>query len=171
MTHKQIIDAVKKGNVSPVYFLHGEEDYYIDELTRFIEHNILSEDEKAFNLTVLYGKDSDFKNILDAAKRYPMMAEKQVVIVKEAQDLKTIDNLEPYLENPLTTTVLLFAHKHKTLDKRKKFGKTLEKAEKGGKAVIFEAKKHYENEIPDWISNYLRDEGYRIDADSAQMLT
>jgi DNA polymerase-3 subunit delta len=94
MTHKQIIDAVKKGNVSPVYFLHGEEDYYIDELTRFIENNILSEDEKAFNLTVLYGKDSDFKNILDAAKRYPMMAEKQVVIVKEAQDLKTIDNLD-----------------------------------------------------------------------------
>lgn len=171
MNHKQIIDSIKKGNISPVYFFHGEEDFYIEDLTKFIEQSILSEDEKAFNLTVMYGKDSDFKNVLDAAKRYPMMSERQVVIVKEAQDLKTIDNLEPYIENPLKSTVLLFAHKHKTLDKRKKFGKTLEKAEKAGKVVIFEAKKHFENEIPDWIINYLRDEGYRIDAEAAQLLT
>jgi DNA polymerase III subunit delta len=170
MTYKQITEALKKGNIAPVYFLHGEEDYYIDELTKFIENKLLTEDEKAFNFTVLYGKDSDFKNILDAARRYPVMAERQVVIVKEAQDLKTLDNLDAYIENPLDTTVLVLAHKHKTLDKRKKFGKTLEKSEKAGKAVIFESKKLYENELPDWITDYLKEEQIRIEPDAAQMM-
>jgi DNA polymerase-3 subunit delta len=170
MTYKQIIDSLKKGNASPVYFLHGEEDHYIDEVSKYIENNILTEDEKSFNMTIMYGKDSDFKHVLDAARRYPVMASKQVVIIKEAQDLKTIDNLEPYLENPLESTVLVFAHKHKTLDKRKKFGKTLDKAEKAGKAVVFESKKLYENEIPDWIMDYLKDQNVRIDPDAAQLL-
>lgn len=170
MTYKQIIEALKKGNVAPVYFLHGEEDFYIDEVSKYIENKLLTEDEKSFNLTIVYGKDSDFKVILDAARRYPVMASKQVVIVKEAQDLKTIDNLEPYLEKPLDTTVLVFAHKHKTLDKRKKFGKTLEKAEKAGKAVVFESKKLYENEVPDWIMDYLKEQNVRIDPDAAQLL-
>lgn len=170
MTYKQIIDSLKKGNIAPVYFLHGEEDFYIDELTKLIENKLLTEDEKSFNLTILYGKDSDFKNILDAARRYPVMASYQVVIVKEAQDLKTLDNLEPYLENPLNTTVLVLAHKHKSLDKRKKIGKTLEKSNKAGKAVVFESKKLYENELPDWITDYLREEQAGIEPDAAIML-
>lgn len=170
MSYKQISDSIKKGKTVPLYFLHGEEDYYIDELTKLLENCLLTEDEKAFNLTVLYGKDSDFKHVLDAARRFPIMAERQVVILKEAQDFKTIDNLEPYFDNPLDSTVLVLAHKHKTLDKRKKIAKTLEKAEKAGKAVIFESKKLYDNEIPDWITDYLKEEQVGIEPDAAQMI-
>ena len=170
MSYKQISDSIKKGKAAPLYFLHGEEDYYIDELTKLIETKILTEDEKSFNLTILYGKESDFKHVLDAARRFPIMAERQVVIVKEAQELKTIDNLEPYFENPLESTVLVLAHKHKTLDKRKKIGKTLEKSEKAGKAVIFESKKLYDNEIPDWITDYLKEEQVGIEPDAAHMI-
>lgn len=170
MTHKDIIKSIQKGDIAPVYFLHGEEDFYIDEVSKFIENKLLTEDEKAFNLTVLYGKEIDFKTVLDSARRYPVMASRQVVIVKEAQELKTIDNLEPYIENPLDTTVLVFAHKHKTLDKRKKLGKTLEKAVKANKAVVFESKKLYDNELPGWIANYIKEEGYSIDPQAADML-
>ena len=171
MTHKDIIKSIKKGDIAPIYFLHGEEDFYIDEITKCIESEILSEDEKAFNLTVMYGKEADFKAVLDSVRRYPVMASKQVVIVREAQELKTIDNLESYLENPLETSVLVFAHKHKTLDKRKKFGKTLDKAVKAGKAVLFESKKLYDNELPGWISNYIQAAGYSIDPRAAEMLS
>ena len=124
----KIVNDIKCGNIKPIYFLMGEEPYYIDKLSDYIEEKVLSEEEKGFNQTVLYGRDVSIEDIISTAKRYPMMAERQVVIVKEAQDLiRTIDKLESYADNPMATTVLVFCYKYKTLDKRKKVTKLLAK--------------------------------------------
>ena len=144
----------------------GEEPYYIDKLTEFIEDNILTEDEKGFNQMVLYGRETSIDEVVSNAKRFPMMAERQVVIVKEAQELtKTIDKLESYAENPQPSTVLVFAYKYKTLDKRKKVTKVLEKT-----GVVFESKKLYENQVGDWIKRVLSGQGYSIEPKAAAML-
>jgi len=117
----KIVNDIKAGNIKPIYFLMGEEPYYIDKLTEYMEANLLAEEEKGFNQTILYGRDVSIEDIVSTAKRYPMMAERQVVIVREAQELsRTIDKLESYAENPMLTTVLIFAYKYKTLDKRRK---------------------------------------------------
>lgn len=117
----KIVNDIKAGDIKPIYFLMGEEPYYIDKLSEYIEENVLAEEEKGFNQTVLYGRDVSVEDIVATAKRYPMMAERQVVIVKEAQDLsRTIDKIESYVDNPMQTTVLVFCYKYKTLDKRKK---------------------------------------------------
>lgn len=117
----QITKDIKAGNIKPIYFFMGEEPYYIDKLTEFIEDNVLTEDEKGFNQMVLYGRDTSVEEVVSNAKRYPMMAERQVVIVKEAQELsRTIEKLVAYVENPQPTTVLVFAFKYKTLDKEKR---------------------------------------------------
>ena len=148
---KRIVADIKKGNISPIYFLMGEEPYYIDAISDYIENNILSEEEKGFNQMTLYGRDVSVDEILSNAKRYPMMAERQVVIVKEAQDLsRTIDKLEAYAKNPQPTTVLVINYKYKKLDKRKSVYKTIKKA-----GVVFESKKLYDNQIPDWIRRVL----------------
>src|SRR5580765_1462902 len=111
----KIINDIKAGNLKPIYFLMGEESYYIDKITEYLENNLLTEDEKGFNQMVLYGRDTNIDEIVGNAKRYPMMAERQVVIVKEAQELsKTIDRLESYAEHPQPTTVLVLAYKYKT---------------------------------------------------------
>ena len=108
----KIINDLKAGNIKPIYFLMGEEPYYIDKLTEYIENTILSEEEKGFNQTIIYGRDTTIEDIVSNAKRYPMMAERQVVVVREAQELsRTIDKLESYAENPQHTTVLVFAYK------------------------------------------------------------
>lgn len=144
----------------------GEEPYYIDKLAGYIEDNILSEDEKGFNQMVLYGRDVTVEEIVSNAKRYPMMADRQVVIVKEAQELsRTIDKLESYAENPLPTTVLVICYKYKTLDKRKKVTKVLDKA-----GVVFESKKLYENQVGDWLKRVLSGKGYQIEPKAAAML-
>ncbi len=144
----------------------GEEPYYIDKLTEYIENNILTEDEKGFNQMVLYGKDVTIEEVIANAKRYPMMAERQVVIVKEAQELsRTIEKLEGYAENPQPTTVLVFAYKYKTLDKRKKVTKLLDK-----QGMVFESKKMYENQVADWIKRVLSGKGYGIEPKAAAML-
>jgi len=162
----QIIKDIKAGNFKPIYFLMGEEPYYIDKLTEYIEDNVLSEDEKGFNQVVLYGRDTSIEDIVSNAKRYPMMAERQVVIVKEAQELsRTIDKLESYVENPQPTTVLVFAYKYKTLDKRKKVTKVLAKA-----GVVFESKKLYENQVGDWIKRVLAGQKYSIEPKAVAML-
>ena len=164
---KQIIADIKQGKVAPIYFLMGEEPYYIDGISAFIEESILSEEEKSFNQVVLYGRDVSIDDIISNAKRYPMMAERQVVIVKEAQDLsKTIENLLPYTENPQPSTVLVICYKYKKLDARKKLSKTIQK-----NGVLFESKKLYENQIPDWIRRVLAGKGYTITPKAAQMLT
>ena len=163
---RQLVTDIKNGKLSPIYFLMGEESYYIDKISKFIESSILSEEEKGFNQMVLYGRDVSVEDIVGQAKRYPMMAEHQVVIVKEAQDLsRTIEKLVDYVEQPQPTTILVINYKYKTIDKRKKLYKALKK---GG--VIFESKKLYDNQIADWIRRVLSGHNYTISPKAAQML-
>jgi DNA polymerase-3 subunit delta len=162
----KIVNDIKAGNIKPIYFLMGEETYYIDKLSDYMEQNILTEDEKGFNQTVLYGRDVTIEDVIATAKRYPMMSERQVVIVKEAQDLaKTIDKLESYAENPMESTVLVFCYRNKTLDKRKKVTKHLTK-----NGVIYESKKMYENQIGEWIKRVLSGKNYSIEPKANAML-
>ena len=163
---KQLVSDIKKGNIKPIYFLMGEEPYYIDKISDFIEKNILAEEEKGFNQMVLYGRDVSVDDIVSNAKRYPMMAERQVVIVKEAQDLsRSIEKLVPYVENVQPTTVLVINYKYKKLDKRKALYKAINKV-----GVVFESKKLYENQVADWIRRVLTPKGYSISPKAAQML-
>jgi DNA polymerase-3 subunit delta len=162
----KIVNDIKAGNIKPIYFLMGEEPYYIDKLSDYIEEKVLTEEEKGFNQTVLYGRDVSIEDIISTAKRYPMMAERQVVIVKEAQDLiRTIDKLESYAENAMPTTVLVFCYKYKALDKRKKLTKLLAK-----NGVVFESKKLYENQVGDWIKRVLAGKKYGIEPKATAML-
>lgn len=161
-----IIKEIKAGKPAPIYFLYGEEPYYIDAISDYIEQHVLPEEQKEFNQTVLYGRDITINDIISTAKRYPMMAEKQVVIIKEAQDLsRNLEALLPYVENPQPTTVLVICYKYKKLDKRLKLYKSLSK-----NGVLFESKKLYENQIPDWIRRVLATKGYTITPKAAQML-
>lgn len=144
----------------------GEEPYYIDVISSYIEKNVLTEDEKGFNQMVLYGRDVTVEEIISNAKRYPMMAEKQVIIVKEAQDLsRTIENLVSYADNPQPTTILVICYKYKTLDKRKKLAKLIDKT-----GVLFDSKKLYDNQVPAWITRLLASRGHTITPKAAQML-
>ena len=162
----KIVNDIKAGNLKPIYFLMGEEPYYIDKISDYIEQNILSEDEKSFNQTILYGRDVSIDEIVSASKRYPMMSEKQVIIVKEAQDLsKTIEQIDKYAENPMPTTVLVFCYKYKTLDKRKKALKLLAK-----NGLVYESKKLYENQVGQWITRVLSGKGYQIEPKANAML-
>ena len=163
---RNIVSEIKKGNIKPIYFLMGEEPYYIDKISDFIEENILDEAEKGFNQQVMYGRDSSIEDIVSFAKRYPMMAERQVLIVKEAQDLsRSIEKLVSYAENPQPTTVLVLNYKYKKLDKRKKLHKAIAKS-----GLIYESKKLYENQVSDWIRRVLSGKKYQIELKAAQML-
>ncbi|WP_339649788.1 DNA polymerase III subunit delta [uncultured Salegentibacter sp.] len=163
---KEIVNNIQNGSVSPLYFLMGEEPYYIDRISDFIAQNLLAEEEKGFNQIIMYGRDTSVDEIISNAKRYPMMAERQVIIVKEAQDLsRTIENLVAYAENPQPTTTLVFCYKYKSLDKRKKLSKILKK-----NGVLFESKRLYENQVADWIMKTLKARNYTISPKAAQML-
>ena len=163
---KQLVTDIKSGNLKPIYFLMGEEPYYIDKISDFIEDNVLSEDEKGFNQMVLYGRDITVDDIIANAKRFPMMAEHQVVIVKEAQDLsRTIEKLADYAANPQPSTILVVNYKYKKIDKRKALYKAVNKV-----GVVFESKKLYENQVSDWIRRILSGNGYTIAPKAAQML-
>ena len=162
----KIVNDIKAGNIKPIYFLMGEEPYYIDRLSDYIEKNVLTEEEKGFNQTVLYGRDVSVEDIVSAAKRYPMMSERQVIIVKEAQDLaKSIDKFESYATDPMPSTVLVLCYKYKTLDKRKKVTKLFEKS-----GLVFESKKLYENQVGQWITRVLQAKKYSIEPKAAAML-
>ena len=162
----EIVASIKKGNTKPIYFLMGDEPYYIDKISDFIEENVLDETEKGFNQQVMYGRDVAIEDIVGAAKRYPMMAEKQVLIVKEAQDLsRTIEKLVSYAENPQPTTVLVLNYKYKKLDKRKKLYKSIAKH-----GILFESKKLYENQVSDWIRRVLSGKKYQIEPKASLML-
>lgn len=162
----QIVADIQEGKAKPIYFLMGEESYYIDKISEFIEENVLSDEEKGFNQVVLYGRDVSVEDIVANAKKYPMMAEKTVVIVKEAQDLsRTIDKLTDYAQNPLDSTVLVVNYKYKTLDKRKKLYKIINE-----KGELFHSKKLYENQIADWIRKVLNGKNYQMEPKAAQML-
>lgn len=163
---KKIVNDIKQGNIKPIYFLMGEEPYYIDKISEYIDKNVLAEEEKGFNQMVLYGRDVSVEDIVSNAKRFPMMAERQVVIVKEAQELsRTIEKLATYSENPQPSTVLVVCYKYKKIDKRKKLYKVVKK-----NGVIFESKKLYENQVGDWIRRVLAGAKYAIEPKAAQML-
>ena len=163
---KQLIEDIQKKKLKPIYFLMGEEPYYIDRISEFIDQNVLSDDEKGFNQMVIYGRDASIDEIVSNAKRFPMMAEYQVVIVKEAQDLsRTIEQLADYAKNPQPSTILVLNYKYKTIDKRKTLYKTLQKT-----GVVFESKKLYENQVADWIRRVLSPKDYTILPKAAQML-
>lgn len=157
MPVEKIIAQWKKKSFEPIYWLEGEEEYYIDKVIDYAEHNILQEGEAAFNLSIFYGKDANLAEVLNACRRYPMFAERQVVILKEAQQMKDIDKLEAYVENPLISTVFIVAYKDKKLDARKKFTKLLKE-----KAVLITTKKMYENQLPEWTRTLLETKGLTI---------
>lgn len=162
----QIVDEITSGNPKPIYFLMGEEAFYIDKLSDYIENNILTEEEKGFNQMILYGRDVEIEDIIANAKRYPMMSEKQVIIIKEAQDLsRVIEKLSAYAENPQPTTILVICYKYKTLDKRKKLSKLITK-----NGCLFESKKLYDNQVGGWIENELKEKRYKIEPKANQML-
>lgn len=170
MEFDQVLSDLKAQKYKPLYFLTGDEDYFIDKITQFIEDKVLNETDKAFNQTVLYGKDVQSAQILENAKRFPMMAEKQVVIVKEAQHVKDIEKLAEYANNPLETTILAIAYKQKKVDGRTKGGKDfLAAVKKHG--ILFESKALYENQLPVWISNMVKKHGFTISDNSSRMLS
>ena len=155
---KSIITDIKNGNTKPIYFLMGEEPYYIDGISKYIEENVLSRKKKGFNQMVLYGRDVTVEDIISNAKRYPMMAEKQVVIVKEAQDLsRTIENLVSYADNPQPTTILVFCYKYKTLDKRKNLPKLLQK-----QAFFLKVKNYTKTKFQIGLNEFLREKAIQL---------
>lgn len=165
MDAAQIVRQIEQGNYQLIYFLHGTEPYYIDQITEAIEKHVLSDAEKAFNQTIVYGKDVDAKTLIDTAYRYPMMASHQVVILKEAQDMRTLKDIKAYVDKPVNTTILLICHKHKKFSLNSALGKSLKK-----NALVFESKKLYENKVPDWIVKYLRSKKLEIAVPTATMV-
>lgn len=166
MTFEKIFSDLQQRKFSPIYFLMGEEPYYIDKISDYICKYVLTEEEKSFNQTILYGKDADAAMITNTAKRFPMMAEHHVVVVREAQNVKDIENLIYYISQPLQSTILVINYKYKSLDKRKKFAKEIAKH-----AILFESKKLYEHQIPDWIINHLKEKDCEIQPPAALLLT
>jgi DNA polymerase-3 subunit delta len=164
-TYESVFSELKKGVFRPVYYFMGEESYYIDKLTDYIAENALSEEDKGFNQTVFYGLDTIVDTIVNAARSFPMMSERQVIIVKEAQLLKNIENLTPYLKHPQPTTVLVFAHKNGSLDKRKKIAAELERV-----GVVLEFKKVKDEHLPVFVNNYLRGKGLVADTKCVSLL-
>ena len=166
VTYEEIISDLKNRIFKPVYFLAGEEPYYIDLITEYIQNKVLPEAEKAFNQIILYGDDTNIASIIDTARRFPMMASHQVLIIKEAQSLKKLDDLVIYLEKPLLSTILVFSYKYKTIDKRTKLYKTLE-----SHGVYFESARVRDYLIPAWIERYLMAKGIKTDPSASAMLT
>jgi len=165
-SYEQILTDLRKKVYSPVYFLMGEEPYYIDVLSDFIQNNVLAETEKEFDQTILYGKDVDINTVINAAKRYPMMGTHQVLIVKEAQLIKDWDNLVHYLSKPLKSTILVFCYKYGTPDKRKKWVLELNKV-----ATVYDSAKLRDYEVVAWISKYCKSKNVSIDDKAAAMLS
>jgi len=165
MDFAPLLQAIKKKAFAPVYLLHGEESYFIDQLEAAIEANALQEHERAFNQTVVYGKDTEYLQVIDAARRFPMMAERQLVLLREAQEMNSIKQLVKYAENPSPTTVLVISHKHKKLNGNLAITKAIKK-----NGIVFEAKALYENKIPGWISSHLKSKKYSIEPAAANLL-
>ncbi len=167
LTFNQIMTELKKKKFRPIYLLMGEETFFIEKISKFLEENILPENQRSFNQLVLYGKDTDVATVINTARRFPMMAKYLVVFLKEAQNLKNIDKLSVYAEhNPPKSTILIIEHKYKSVDKRKKLIKAIEQA--GG--AVFEAKKLYENQVPKWINEYVQNSGLKIEPQATLLL-
>ena len=165
VSFENILLDLKKKIYSPVYFLYGEESYFIDVISDFIERNVLSELEKEFNQTIIYGKDIDIPTLASYARRFPMMSNYQVIIVKEAQDLNKLEELEPYIINPMESTLLVLCYKYEKIDRRKTLFKSIEK-----KGILFESARLYDNKIPDWIGEYVKKRNYSISTKACFLL-
>ena len=185
MDYTQIMSALKAGKLAPLYLLHGEETYYIDQVADYLENHVLSEAEKGFNFTVRHGRDTikrtgaqggtfneaiDFQVVYNDLSRLPMMAPRQLVILKEGQAFKDLNKLASYVEKPVPTTIFVLCHPGKKLSKATKLGKAFAAQEKAGKAVILDVKKLYDNQVPQWIDGYLRDQRRKIRPDAAQLI-
>ncbi len=157
MSVEKIIADWKKKNFKPLYWLEGEEDFFIDKAVDYAEHHILDESEASFNLSVFYGKDANWADVVNACRRYPMFAERQVVLLKEAQQMRDIEKLESYIESPLASTVFVVSYKEKKLDARKKFTKTVKE-----KGVLVTTKKMYDRELPQWAQELIQSKGLTI---------
>jgi len=166
MDFNSIIQNLKKGIYHPIYLLQGEEPYYIDVISNYVEKNVLTDAERGFNQTIFYGKDADPISIAESSMRFPMMASKQVIIVKEAQSLNKIEMLASYAEKPLVSTVLVLNYKYKKLDSRTKLSKLIKK-----NGVIFTSEKIRDYKLPDWINSYLLSKNFKITPQAAQILT
>jgi DNA polymerase-3 subunit delta len=157
MTTEAILSDWKKQVFKPVYWLEGEEEYYIDKLVDFAEHQILNESDSSFNLTVFYGRDAAWADVINACRRYPMFSERKVVLLKEAQHMRDVEKLEAYIENPLASTVFIVAYKDKKIDGRSKMAKLLKQ-----KAVLVSTKKIYDNQLPEWTQELIGSKGFSI---------
>lgn len=166
MEYKDLVQELKKGHYRNLYFLHGKEPYFIDRLTQYIQEHALPEAAKSFNQTILYGKDTDAETVINTAKRYPMMAERQVVIVKEAQHLKGLDKLRFYIQKPQKSTILVISHKHSNLDKRTKLYKALKEP-----VAEFESKKIPDYKLPEWIRKYVSKRNLTMDSEAAMLMS
>ena len=165
MLAEKIIGEWKRKIFKPVYWLEGEESFFIDQVVAYAEHNILSDSEAGFNLTVFYGKEANWPDVVNACCRYPMFAERQVVLLKEAQHMRDIEKLEPYIENPLTSTVFVVSYKEKKVDGRSKLAKLLKE-----KSVLLSTKKMYDNQLPEWTSELIQTKGYTISQKALYLL-
>jgi DNA polymerase-3 subunit delta len=165
MSVEKIITSWKKKSFKPIYWFEGEEEYYIDILVDYAEHHILSEAESSFNLSVFYGKDADWASVINACRRYPMFAERQVVLLKEAQQMRDIDKLEAYIDNPLSSTVFVVSYKEKKVDGRSRLSKLLKE-----KGEMLTTKKMYDNQLPEWASELVQGKGYEISQKAVTLL-
>lgn len=165
MSVEKIITDWKKGLFQPIYWLEGEEEYFIDKAVDYAEHRILTESESSFNLSIFYGRDANWADVINACRRYPMFAERQVVLLKEAQQMKDVEKLEGYIENPLASTVFVVSYKDKKLDARKKFSKLVRE-----KGVLVTTKKIYDKQLPEWTSDLLQARGLTITQKALAML-
>jgi DNA polymerase-3 subunit delta len=165
MDHKLLLKEIRNKKFEKIYFLHGEEPYFIDVLTKAIQDNALEESERDFNQSILYGKDAEVLSLISELKSYPMMAERRLVILKEAQYFKAIEQLESYLENPANSTIFVICYKYKTFDARKK---TLKNALKNG--VVFKSEKVKEYQLAEWIQQYIKTTGYELTSKACMLL-
>ncbi len=165
VTYEQLISSFKRQDFRPIYFFMGEEPYYIDKLADYLIENVVQEENKAFDQTIVYGKDVDIDVVINLAKRYPMMSEKQLVVVKEAQQIKSWDRLNFYLQKPLSSTVLVFCYKYGTLDKRKSLYSAINKV-----GVVYESKKVYDNQVAGKVAEIAREKGLIIDVKSVNII-
>jgi len=165
LPYKSVVDELKARVFKPIYLLMGEETYFIDQLSDYLQNNILDDAERSFNQILFYGKDADVLNIINSARRYPMMAAHNVVIIKEAQTLKGIEQLSHYTEKPLASTILVIAYKYKSLDKRTLLYKSIVK-----NGLVFESNKIYDDQVPAWIDKYLKSKGYSIEPNASMLL-
>lgn len=165
ITYEDILKELKARHYFPIYFLMGEESYYIDNIADYIATHVLTDSEKEFNQTIVYGADTDIATVINAAKRYPMMSEHQVVIVKEAQAIRGFDELSYYLQQPQPSTLLVFCYKHGTLDRRKKWVSEIDK-----RGILFESKKLKESQLPAFISSYMKRRRIDMEPKAAAML-